>query len=143
MTDAHAQFLENPEAHAAHLEECAECRAVIAGLDATVKDGSVTMSELPLANWEGASHRSWGFIAVTAAVVLALAASLCAIAGVSPWRVLRASASITEWRAILATFSTGLRHAPLGWQIVFGIAVIGVNSLLFLLLRRPPRGINA
>jgi hypothetical protein len=143
MTDAHAEFLENPEAHAAHLDECAECRAVFAGLDASVKDGAVTMSELPLATWEGASHRSWGFIAVTAVALVALAATLCAIAGVSPLRVIRASTSLTEVRAILATFSTGLRHAPLGWQIVFGVAVVGVNSLLFMLLRRPPRGINA
>lgn len=143
MTDVHAQFLENPEANAAHLDECAECRAVFSQLDVPVSHEPVTLNELPLAAWEGASYRSWGFVAVCAGLLFGLAMTLSAIAGVSPLRVLTMSTSINDWRMLLAAFSTGLRHAALGWQIVFGVAFIAVNSLLFVLLRRPPRGIDA
>ena len=143
MTDVHQQFLENPEANKAHLDECAECRAVISGLEAPVSHAPVALKELPLAGWEGASHRAWGFIGASAVLLVILAGTLCVIANVSPTRLLAATTSLGEIRLILATFSTGLRHAALGWQIVFGFAVIAVNSLLFLLLRRPPRGIDA
>lgn len=143
MNDVHAQFLENPEANMAHLDTCAECRAVFSQLDAPVDHKPVTIQELPLAGWEGASHRAWGFIVASAVAVLALAATLSVIANVPPARLLSATTSITEIRILIATFSTGLRHAALGWQIAFGVAVIAVNSLLFLLLRRPPRGIDA
>ncbi len=143
MTDVHVQFMEDPEANASHLEQCAECRAMFAQLDAPVPHQPVAMSDLPLAAWEGASYRSWGFIAVTSLLLLGLAVTLTAIAGVSPLRILTLSTSINDWRILLAAFSNGLRHAALGWQIVFGVAFIAVNSLLFVLLRRPPRGIDA
>ena len=143
MTDVHQQFLENPEANKAHLDECAECRAVISGLDAPVAHTPVALKELPLAGWEGASHRAWGFIAVSALLLLGLAAALMVIANVSPARLLSATTSLAEVRLILTAFSNGLRHAALGWQIVFAFALVAVNSLLFVLLRRRPRGIDA
>lgn len=143
MSDPHQQFLENPEANTAHLETCAECRAVFSELDAPVDHAPVTLQELPLATWEGASHRAWGFIAISAILLLVLAATLMVIADVSPARLLRATTSLAEIRLMLTAFSNGLRHAALGWQIMFGFAVIAVNSLLFVLLRRPPRGIDA
>jgi hypothetical protein len=143
MSDAHQQFLENPEANMAHLDTCAECRAVFSELEAPVNHSPVAMKELPLATWEGASHRAWGFIAVSTILLFILAAALMVIAKVPPARLLTAATSLAELRLMLTAFSNGLRHAALVWQIVFVLAVIAVNSLLFVLLRRPPRGIDA
>ena len=143
MSDVHAAFLENPEAHADHMATCAECRAIFAQLNAPVTHGAVEVGHLPLAAWEGASYRSWAFVAICSAGLLAIAAALSVAAGLSPLRLLKADASIAQWKELLTVLSGALRRATLVWQIVFGVAFIAVNTLLVLLLRRPTRGIDA
>ncbi|MGH9421579.1 MAG: hypothetical protein ACRD3J_16500, partial [Thermoanaerobaculia bacterium] len=77
--DACQQYLEDPEANAAHLRTCAECRAVNAGLTekadagATAGATSINVDALPLAPWEGSSHRPWPLVLGVAAVVVAVA----------------------------------------------------------------------
>src|SRR5881394_1202494 len=118
MNDAHAEFLENPEAHAAHLQICAECRAIFAQLDAPVAHQPVDVEQLPLAAWEGASHRSWTFVVISTLGMFAIAVALSAAAGVSPWGAVRTGASIGQWRARITDLSGALRAAALGWQIL-------------------------
>lgn len=143
MTDAHTEFLQDPETNAAHLEQCAECRALIARLNAVISHEPIRVTDLPLAGWEGASYRSWGFVAASAMALLLATILLCHAAGVSPFKALSMDASLARWRGLLFELSSALRRAALGWQILFGCAVVAVNALLVLLLRRPPRGIDA
>lgn len=143
MTDPHAEFLQDPEAHASHLETCAECRAFVSTLDTTVAAEPVEIKELPLAAWEGAAYRSWGFVAAVSVLVAAVAIALCHAAGLSPLHAVASDASIVQWRGLLNLLTGALRRTTLGWQIVFGVAFVAVNTLLFVLLRRSPRGIDA
>jgi hypothetical protein len=46
-------------------------------------------------------------------------------------------------RGLVNSTTTSLRGASFGWQIAFGAAFLIVNALLFVLLRRSPRGIDA
>ena len=143
-TDPHAEFLQDPEAHASHLESCAECRAIVETLNANAPSaGAVKLDQLPLAAWEGASYKSWPFVAAASAIVAAAAIILCHAAGVSPLHAVEADASITQWRTLLNVLTGALGRASLTGQILFGGAFVVVNTLLYLLLRRPPRGINA
>ena len=143
MTDRHAEFLQDPEAHAAHLDQCAECRALAGRLDASVAADPIAMDPLPLANWEGAAYRSWGFVAAISVILAAMAIALCHMAGLSPVHVVTSDASFDEWRVLLGTMSGALRRASLGWQIAFGAAFVVVNTLLVFLLRKPTRGVDA
>ena len=77
MTDRHTEFLQDPEAHAAHLDECAECRALIARLNAPISHEPIRVDDLPLAGWEGASYRSWGFVVACAIALLLATIILC------------------------------------------------------------------
>lgn len=140
--DPHAAFLEDPEGNASHLAACESCRAIAQTLDAPV-DSSVKLDTLPLASWEGAAHRSWAFVAVASAIVAGVSIVLCHMAGVSPLHVVSSDASLNQWRMVLGVLTGQLKRAPVAWQIVFGMAFVAVNTVLFLLLRRPPRGINA
>lgn len=143
MTDSHAEFLQDPEAHASHLGECAECRALVQRLNAEVSSAGIDLEALPLAQWEGAAYRSWIFVAFVSGIVAAVAITLCHIAGITPLHAVASDASIVQWRTLLAILTGTLQRATLGWQIVFGMAFVAVNTLLFFLLRRPTRGIDA
>jgi hypothetical protein len=46
-------------------------------------------------------------------------------------------------REILRLASTAVRNAPLTWQVTIGVLFVVVNTILVLLLRRAPRGIDA
>jgi hypothetical protein len=142
-TDPHAEFLQDPEAHAAHLATCSECRALVQALDAPVSGQSIRMEKLPLAAWEGATYRSWPFVAAASAVVAVMAIVLCHMADVSPLHLMALDASINTWRAVFSSLTGVLQRAPIGVQILFGIAFVFVNTILFVLLRRPTRGIDA
>ena len=142
-TDPHAEFLQDPEAHAAHLETCSECRLLVQALETPVAGQAIQMEKLPLAAWEGATYRSWPFVAAASAAVAVMAIVLCHMAGLSPLRVMALDASINSWRAVLSLLTGALQRAPIGVQILFGVAFVAVNSILFVLLRRPPRGIDA
>lgn len=143
MTDAHAAFLEDPEAHASHLQECAECRALVERLNAAIVSQAIRVDAIPLAPWEGAAYKSWGFIAAVSIVLAVAAIALCHAAGITPIAAVTEDATITQWRSVLGLLTGALRRTSLPWQIAFGLAFVVVNTLLVLLLRRPPRGIDA
>jgi hypothetical protein len=139
-------YLEDPEANAAHLETCAECRAVAAALaaKAEVEAAPIDVDALPLAPWEGSSQRSWPFVLGGTAIVIAIALALCDAAGMSPLHVAEGSlASMETIRNLLNGAASSLRAASIGAQVAFGVAFLVVNALLIVLLRRAPRGIDA
>src|SRR4029079_5118512 len=98
-TDPHAEFLQDPEAQAGHLETCAECRALVQSLEARVSAGSLKIDKWPMAACEGAAYRSWPFVAAVSAILAIIAIVLCHMAGVSPLHVVTSDASIAQWRA--------------------------------------------
>ena len=135
--DAHAEFLQDPEAHASHLNDCAECRAIVETLRATLTHQPIEVGRLPVAPWEGAAYRSWGFVTAATVVLGAIAYALCHIAGLSPLHAVSADAEFTQWRTLFVVLGRAMRP----WQIV--ALFVGVNGLLILLLRRAPKGIDA
>jgi len=147
MTNDECQkYLEDPEANAAHLQSCAECRAVSAALaeKSDVEPASIDVDALPLAPWEGSSHRPWPLVLGITAVVVAVALALCDAAGLSPLHVAESSlTSMEAMRGLIDRLTVSLRGAPLVWQIAFGVAFLIVNALLVVLLRRSPRGMDA
>lgn len=145
MTDCQ-RYLEDPEANAAHLETCAECRAIAAQLSEPVEHRPIAVdaASLPLAPWEGASHRPWPLVAGGALAVVAIALALCAATGTSLQQVGSAAlGSLTGLRTLINGSAQSLRAASAATQLGFVIVVVGVNGLLFALLRRAPRGIDA
>ena len=135
MSDPCQRYAEDPEANAAHLRECAKCR----GIYAPIESQAVRVDALPLAPWEGAGYRSWPLVFGGALALLAIALGLCAAAGISLAAAIRAGAGL-DWRATLAIASNAVR--PLG-PIGFAVLFVLVNTLLVVLLRRSPRGIDA
>lgn len=147
MKDDCQRYLEDPEAHAAHPETCAEC-AALALLDAESADAvaplRVDPASLPVAPWEGASHRAWPLVLGGLAGIVILALALCAAAGLSPVHVAESSLVPVNKSLDLAVHAgNSLRAASAAAQIGFGVAFVVVNALLFVLLRRAPRGIDA
>ena len=144
--DACQRYLEDPEANAGHLETCAECRAMNAALaaKADVDAAPISLDSLPLAPWEGSSHRAWPLVLGAAAAVILIAFVLCELAGISPIHVAETSlTSMEARRGLLGNATEWLRAAPAAMQVAFGVAFIVVNALLVVLLRRAPRGIDA
>jgi hypothetical protein len=140
------QYLEDPEANAAHLRTCAKCNAEAIALaeHADVAPPSIDLNALPLAPWEGSSHRAWPLVLGTSAVVAVVALALLDAAGMSPLHVVEGSLTSMEvLRAQLNRAAASLRSASLGAQVAFGVAFLVVNGLLIALLRRAPRGMNA
>lgn len=144
------QYLEDPEAHETHLETCADCRAMFDELDAELIDipsRPISVDALPIAPWEGAAHRTWPLVLAGAVSVLILAAILFLAAGISPLRgIVRAAASSipsVEFLMSLSNMAGGALHnAPLAWHITIAVSFIVINTLLFLLLRRSPKGMD-
>ncbi len=147
MTDERCQpYLEDPEANAAHPAECEACRMLASTLDDRSVDVSaeVDVNALPLAAWEGAGHRPWPLVLSLASGILVLALMLCFAAGTSIARAVSSSAgSFDMIRDLIRMTGDAAPHAPAAWQIGVGILFFVVNGLLVLLLRRPPRGIDA
>lgn len=142
-------YLSDPEANAAHLESCDECRLMIAELDAAigVRHRPLAVDALPLAPWEGASHRPWPLVAAGAVSVLLLATVLFLASGISPLRgIVRAFASSIPSLDLMVNLSQlaggALHNAPAAWHIAVGLSFIVINTILFLLLRRAPKGID-
>ena len=146
IRDACQTYMEDPDADPRHVETCAECRTVSAALaaKADVEPKPISLDALPLAPWEGSSHRAWPLVLGAAAVVIIIALALCDAAGLSPLHVAESSlASIDARRGLLRSASDWLRGAPAMWQVAFGLAFVVVNALLVVLLRRAPKGIDA
>jgi hypothetical protein len=147
MTDkACEQYLEDPDANAAHLQTCAKCNAEAMALaeNADLDAPSIDLNALPLAPWEGSSYRAWPLVLGTTAVVAIVALALLDAAGMSPVHVVEGSLTSMEvLRTQLNRAAASLRSASLGAQIAFGVAFLIVNGLLIALLRRAPRGMDA
>lgn len=145
MTDDEAcrRYAEDPEAHEGHLALCERCREIDSALTTRVKGHALDVGALPLAPWEGASYRAWPLVIAGAAIVLAIAYALCAAAGISLPRAIVAGMSAGQLQATITVAADALRRASLAWQVAFGIAFVVINTLLVLLLRRAPRGIDA
>jgi hypothetical protein len=141
-------YFEDPEKNAAHLETCELCRALESDVDAVdIEPRPLSLDTLPLATWEGAAHRTWPLVAVGAVSVLVLAIALFLAAGTPPLRgIARAvTSSVTSFEAatkFFQLFGTGLHSAPTLVHVTIAVLFVFINTVLFLLLRRAPRGID-
>lgn len=146
MTDDRCQrYLEEPEANAAHLAECEACRALAATLDVP-ETGTLKLdvNALPVAPWEGASHRPWGLILSLVSGIFVLAFVVCVAAGTSITNVVTSSAGTFDMlRDLVRLTGDAAPHAPVGWRIFAILLFFAANGLLVLLLRRSPRGMDA
>ena len=133
------QYLEDPEAHASHLSECETCSQLFATLEAPVRHDPVRLDALPLAPWESASHRSWSLVIAGALVVAVLSVLLFLVAGDSPFAHLELFMTTSVPMLRLAA---GAIRSELG-PVLLGIGFLTINALLFVLLRRAPKGIDA
>ena len=141
-------YFEDPVKNAAHLETCALCRALDEDLDVVeVEHRPINIEALPLATWEGASHRTWPLVAAGLVSVLVLAVALFLAAGTPPLRgIARAVASsVTSFEAatkFFQLFGSGVHRAPTLVHVTIAVLFVFINTLLFFLLRRAPRGID-
>ena len=141
-TESCLRYLEDPDANAGHLAECAECRALFGETDVATKP--LSLSALPMAPWEGASHRAWPIVAVSAVAALAVAAILCFAAGLTPMQIVAdVIASMQARRTTVMNLAGVVRDASPMAQVAFAASFLAVNGLLIALLRRAPRGIDA
>jgi hypothetical protein len=128
------RYFEDPEANAAHLETCEECRALF-GAEPGVRAPKIDVNALPLASWEGAQHRAWPVVIVAAVALLAIAAGLFGASGASPADTLAANVPTLGRLQSLVSF---MRQAPI---MIVGVLFVVVNTLLIALLRRAPKGL--
>lgn len=142
-------YLEDPEQHASHVETCAACRDLFADLDAdvAVTPRPIPVDSLPLAPWEGAAHRTWSLVAAGFASVAMLAVALFLAAGTPPLRGIATAlaSSVTSFEAaskFFQLFGNGLHSAPAAVHVTIAVLFVAINSLLFILLRRAPKGID-
>ena len=145
MNESCERYLQDPEANASHLDECANCRDLLVVLETPVETKPIAVDALPLAPWEGASHRAWPLVAAGAAIVLGIAALLFVIAGISPLRGFRgAVAGAIPPLDIVSTLARGagaaVQQVPPSWQIASVIAFLVINTIFVVLLRRAPKG---
>jgi hypothetical protein len=143
------EYFEDPEKNAAHLESCAECRAMTLELDDSieVEHRPIQMDALPLAPWEGASHRTWPLVATGAAAVLILATVLFLAAGTPPLHGIAGAftsgaMSFETMTKFFQHLGPGLHAVPAFVHVIIGILFVVINTLLFLLLRRAPKGLD-
>ena len=141
MTPDCQRYIEDPEANASHLTTCAACAALFAA--PPVDAAPLTLGRLPLAPWEGASHRPWALILGIALAVLAVAAALFSLVGLGPLRAAVARVPSLDFLMTVARLAGGAaQNAPTGWQVGAVVGFVVVNTLLFALLRRAPRGLD-
>jgi hypothetical protein len=136
-------YLQDPEANAAHVESCDACRALVEELDDAieVQHRPLNVDALPLAPWEGATHRTWPLVAAGIAATLILAVVLFFAAGVSSL-----SGFVNAMTSAIPPVQPAVRALQLTGRAI-GIPIIAVlflaiNTILFFLLRRSPRGID-
>lgn len=142
------EYLEDPEQNASHLETCTICRALeenVGTLD--IQPRALNLNGLPMATWEGASHRTWPLVAAGAVSVLVLAIALFLAAGTPPLRGIAhaAMSGVTSFEAFtkfVQLLGPGLHSAPTLVHVTIAVLFVFINALLFLLLRRAPRGID-
>lgn len=141
------RYLADPEGNAAHLDECAECAALFGSQELPFEHKPIVVEALPLAPWEGASHRSWALVIGGALALLAIAAALFASAGVAPLSGIATAVGsgvppLEVAKLLLQQVGAAAQHAPAAWQIAVAVLFVAVNTLLWVLLRRAPKGID-
>jgi hypothetical protein len=143
------EYLENPEEHVRHLESCPLCSAMTEDLDGTIdiEPRALSIDALPMATWEGATFRPWPLVAAGFSAVVILAVALFLAAGTPPLRgFARAIAStVTSFDAateFFQLFGDGLHSAPALVHVTIAVLFVVINTILFLLLRRAPKGID-
>lgn len=140
------RYLEDPEANAAHLAECRECRALAEGLrEASILRPwvSVDVGGLPVAPWEGASYRAWPLVAAGAIALAVIGVLLFAATGASPIEILRGNVPSGDVIASMFHLAGGaVQNAPMRWQIAIFVCFVVVNVIFIALLRRAPRGLD-
>ncbi|MGZ5473409.1 MAG: hypothetical protein ACXWG4_05540 [Thermoanaerobaculia bacterium] len=92
---------------------------------------------LPLATWEGASHRTWPLVGAGIVAALTLAAVLSAYAGISPLTVV--TSTMPSLQAVLTFLQ--LTGRAIGGPVV-AVLFVAINTILFFLLRRAPKGVD-
>jgi negative regulator of sigma E activity len=146
-------YLHDPELNAAHLASCAACRAIADELDAPidmaidVQPRALSLDALPLAGWESASHRTWPLVAAGVAAVVILAVVLFLAAGTSPLTGMASAltSGVTSFEALsnfFRLFGRGLHGAPPAVHVTVAVLFVVINTILFLLLRRAPKGLD-
>ena len=142
--EACQRYLEDPDANASHLDECADCRALAESLRSSVLGPRASVvPDVPLAPWEGASYRPWPLIAAGAIAVAVIAGLLFAATGTSPLEILRGKVPSSDVIASMFRLAGGaVQHAPLAWQVGIAISFVIVNGIFIALLRRAPRGLD-
>lgn len=138
-------YFEDPEKNAAHLETCSFCSVLEDDFD--VDPRPLSVDALPMATWEGAAHRTWPLVTAGVVSVLILAVALFLAAGTPPLRGFAhaVTSSVTSFEAatkFFQLFGNGLHSAPALVHVTVAVLFVVINSLLFLLLRRAPRGID-
>lgn len=136
-------YLQDPETNASHLASCAMCRAIVEDLDeeVDVRHRPLVVDDLPLAPWEHAKERTWPLVAAGALSMLILSVVLFYAAGVSSFRgVTNAMISAVPPVQGLVKFFQYTGQA-IGAPII-ALLFIVMNTILFLLLRRAPKGID-
>lgn len=146
-TPACERYLEDPEANAEHLAACEECAALFGSGTLDFVPAPVALDALPLAPWEGARHRPWPLVIGGVLALVAAAAALFVAAGISPAPgVVQALASSIPPARLLVMLryliADGVQHAPAAFRIAIGISFIVINTLLVVLLRRAPKGLD-
>lgn len=141
--DACQRYAEDPEGHEGHLAVCEKCRELDNALSTRVKNRPLDVTALPLAPWEEAAYRAWPLVIAGTVAVLAVAWALCSAAGISLLRAIVTGMSAAQLQGAITIAADGLRRASLVWHVAFGLGFVLVNTLLVLLLRRAPRGIDA
>jgi len=142
-TDSCQRYLEDPEANSGHLESCPECRALFSDPDVPFRHEPIVIDELPVAPWEGAAHRPWPLIVLTLLAVLTAASALFLVSGVSPVHgFTRAVQSGVPSLEVVELLANGIQHAPPTFRVVAIAGFVVVNSLLYLLLRKAPKGLD-
>lgn len=157
MRDTCQKKIDDPDEMARHIEECETCarrETAFVEIEQSLSsgDGDASLSrgildKLPVAPWEGARHRSWVMVAIVGISIVALLVIAATIAGVSPAAAVSAGMGTIPGIDIISTFArtlgeiTGSGDTRFHTGVVIGFIVI--NSLLLLLLRRRPRGIDA
>lgn len=107
----------------------------------------ILKERLPVAPWEGASHRAWLAPVVVGVTLMALAALVASATGANPFDMIAAifrgaASSASEIPDVASSLGTLVSTAPLELRAAVVAAFILINGLFALMLRRRPRGIR-
>lgn len=137
------RFLDDPEANEEHLQGCESCRALVDTLGDSPEARPLSVGVLPMASWEGATHRSWPLLIAAAIAIGAAALGLIVMIGTTPSELFRGRVPTADVLMSLVTMAGGaVQNAPRVWQVVIVIAFVVINAIFAMLLRRSPKGLD-